>query len=174
MNACLVRYGVIHEVARCEASEPVPRGSSVVVVTHRGRQLGTVVEELRGGAQRSGGEHNSTPTEDAAFQVLRAATSEDVAAANELRAAANVEFDAWTSRIRDWNVDVQLIDLEWTLDRSRLVLYVLNDRGPECTKLAIQAAAAGLGVIEVQPVSRDGLVSQPVNHGGCGDCGCHA
>ena len=46
---------------------------------------------------------------------------------------------------------MELIDLEWTLDKSKLILYVLNDRGPEATRLGLQAAAAGLGTVEVQP-----------------------
>ena len=78
-------------------------------------------------------------------------------------------FGVWEDRIRDWKIDVQLIELEWTLDRERLILYVLNERGPECTKLAIQAAAAGFGIIDVQPVGADGVA--PLSGGGCGSCG---
>ena len=66
-------------------------------------------------------------------------------------------------------------DLEWTLDRQKLVLYVLGGRGPDTTRLALQAAAAGLSVIEVQPVSAEGVVPLPAAGGGCGSggCGCH-
>ena len=101
------------------------------------------------------------------------ASGDDHTRQRELRQSAEGEFQQWTDRIHKWKVDVQLVDLEWTLDRSKLVLYVLNQRGPECTKLAIQAAAAGLGIIEVQPVSSAGLVSQPTAGGGCGTCGSH-
>jgi hypothetical protein len=63
------------------------------------------------------------------------------------------------------------------LDRSKLVLYVLNDRGSDCTKLAIYAAAEGLAPVEVQPVNANGLVQlEPAGGGcgtggGCGSCG---
>jgi hypothetical protein len=61
------------------------------------------------------------------------------------------------------------------LEDDKLVLYVLNDRGPDCTKLALQAAAAGLGVIEVQPVGAEGLMTLETGNGcgsgGCGNCG---
>lgn len=175
MNAathCLVRFGAIPEVARCRvASDTVPgRGVEVVIESHRGRQLGAVVDVLpvlRAAPEASDDEHAG------GFIVLRRASPDDQSRQRELRREAEQDFSTWVDRIRQWKIDVQLIDLEWTLDHSKLVLYVLNERGPECTKLAIQAAAAGLGIVEVQPVSRDGLVSQPSNGGGCGSCGCH-
>src|SRR5436853_217540 len=61
-------------------------------------------------------------------------------------------------RIEEWNLALELVDIEWTLDRQKLVLYVLGGRGAETTKLALQAAAAGLAVVEVQPVNADGPV----------------
>ena len=72
----------------------------------------------------------------------------------------------------EWKLDLDLVDLEWTLDRQKLVLYVLGGRGPEATKLALQAAAAGLAVVEVQPVTADGPVPLPPAGGGCGSGGC--
>ncbi|MEZ6067045.1 MAG: hypothetical protein R3B90_15400 [Planctomycetaceae bacterium] len=163
----LVRYGVIPEVARCQSESTVPRGTAVVVETHRGLQIGTVLGPAK--SQPADGDGGS------AFRVLRVASADDLARSAASRDAIDAEFDAWQARIVDWNVDVQLIDLEWTLDRAKVVLYVLNDRGPECTKLAIQAAAAGLGIVDVQPVSREGLVAMPDSGGGCGSggCGCH-
>ena len=62
----------------------------------------------------------------------------------------------------------KISDLEWMLDRKKLILYVLNDRGPECTKLGLQAAAAGLGTVEVQPVGADGPLPVASLGGGCG------
>jgi hypothetical protein len=78
----------------------------------------------------------------------------------------------WCARISDWRLNLELVDLEWTLDRQKLILYVLCERGPDSTKLALQAAAAGLGVIEVQPVSSTGLVTIPQSSCGSGEGGC--
>ncbi len=171
---CLVRYGLIPEVARCRVAgaEAPQRGSAVVVQTHRGLQLGSVVSGLKTTVVPA---RSETPAEEpttGAFTIVRSATADDHACQQKLQQAAGEEFDRWVERIEQWHVDVQLVDLEWTLDQTKLILYVLNERGPECTKLAIQAAAAGLGVVEVQPVSREGLVLQPTG-GGCGTCGCH-
>jgi cell fate regulator YaaT (PSP1 superfamily) len=140
---------------------------NVVVSTTRGQELGTVLETLP--PPREPGTQEVTPTGD----ILRAATEADLARQRAQRAEAEGEYAVWETRIANWSLDLQLIDLEWTLDRTKLILYVLNDRGPECTKLALQAAAAGLGVIEVQPVAAEGLVPRESGGGGCGSCGCH-
>ncbi len=159
----LVRYGAVPEVARCRLEEGLlrpQRGESVVVLTHRGEQLGEVLGDVR-----SQSEH------PAAFTILRPASNADLAAVRIAIEQASAEFSEWTSRVADWKIDLQVIDLERTLDGSKLILYVLNERGPECTRLAIQAAASGFGVIEVQPVGAEGLISQPASGGGCGSGG---
>lgn len=163
----LVRYGAVPEVLRCtwKGVPPLQRGVRVVLQTHRGRELGVVLEVVR----PAGELRDEVPP---AAEILRIANAGDLQKEAALRELCRNEFPAWTQRIADWGLDLQLIDLEWTLDESRLILYVLNERGPECTKLALQAAAAGLGIIEVQPVSENGPVVLPAG-GGCGSCGCH-
>src|SRR5262245_25265542 len=169
-STLLIRYGVIPEVARFANPQAIPaaRGDAVIVETHRGPELGTVLELLRVSAEPS----RTEPLEPSG-DVLRMANDTDHARASELRRTATDEFTGWEQRIAEWKLDLQLIDLEWTLDHSRLVLYVLNDRGPECAKLALQAAAGGWGVIDVQPVAAEGLVPRETGHGGggCGSCG---
>ncbi len=162
----LVRYGRIPEVAKVVAEQRRERGEKVVVRTHRGLELATVLETLKNGPRQ-----DETPESD--FIVVREATAEDQFEFTGLATRAGDEFQAWQNRIAEWNLDLQLVDLEWTLDREKLILYVLNERGPECTRLAIQAAAAGLGIVEVQPVAATGLVpKESGGGGGCGDCGC--
>jgi len=169
----LIRYGSVPEVARFQldsTDEPV-RGNSVVVETDRGLQLGTVLERLK-------------PNFDAAkdveteFKLLRTATIDDLQAARERTSECEASFSDWCARITQWGLNLELVDLEWTIDRQKLILYVLCERGPDSTKLALQAAAAGFGVIEVQPVSATGLVTLPQSScgsggGGEGGCGCH-
>ena len=87
-----------------------------------------------------------------------------------------MQFSGWIRRLRTWQLQLELIDLEWTLDR-RLILYVLNARGAETTRLALLAAAHGDGTVHVQPVNADGVVSASSGGSGCGSgCGsggCH-
>lgn len=164
-TTCLVRYGQVPEVARFQFHEPLARGEQVVVQTQRGLQLGTVLESVR---------FASAP--DAEYtQIERKATVEDLAAAHALGRDCDEAFAGWCARILQWNLNLELIDLEWTLDRQKLILYVLCERGPDSTKLALQAAAAGLGIIEVQPVSAAGPVPVTPAHScgsGGGGCGC--
>lgn len=169
----LVRYGAIPEVARFEASdeETVGRGRRVVVRTHRGLEIGVVLERLRGGPSVPQNGEEKTNGQDATMKVLRPATAEDERRFDELRGDCESRFHEWRGRIAGWKLDLELIDLEWMLDREKLVLYVLNERGPECTKLALYAAAAGLGAIEVQPVGPEGLMQLETAGGGCGTGG---
>ncbi len=171
----LVRYGAIPEVARCgfETDAPLSRGNVVVVQTHRGQQLGTFLEEVQAISRNGGADDGPLSS-----RLLRPATDMDRQQSETLRCEAEAEFPLWVERILRWNLKLELIDLEWTLDRNKLVLYVLNERGPECTKLALQAAAAGLGTIEVQPVGAEGLLQVATGggcgSGGCGSGGCHS
>lgn len=162
-RSTLVRCGKVPEVFRCQADDGLElrRGDAVVTQTGRGLQLGEVLEVLT----RDTGE-----PEEIAYSVVRQATPEDLAAARESQQAADESFRAWCDRIRNWNLNLELIDVEPTLDRAKEILYVLSDRGPDCTKLALQAAAAGLGIVEVQPVSLEGLVAPKKS--GCGSGGC--
>ncbi|MGE5192617.1 MAG: PSP1 C-terminal domain-containing protein [Deltaproteobacteria bacterium] len=168
----LVRYGAIPEVARFahDFAEAPARHERVVVSSHRGLELGTTLEGLRAGARGEGQPGDQAPE----FRALRRATPEDEALHAALRHEANQAFPQWQRRIEEWKLELELLDIEWTLDRQKLVLYVLGGRGAETTKLALQAAAAGLAAVEVQPVNADGPV--PVGAaGGCGSggCGCH-
>lgn len=182
----LIRYGVVPEVARFRSvvREPLDRGTSVVVSTHRGLQLGTVLERLataRRAESNTDTDANTGENADTAeaddFQLLRQSTGDDEQAHRELQQRCEAEFPRWLERIAEWQLSLELIDLEWTLDGSKLILYVLTERGPDTTNLALQAAAAGLGIIEVQPISAEGLISLPSSDGGgCGSggCGCHS
>lgn len=169
----LVRYGAIPVVARCraECEEHLSRGLRVIVNTSRGLELGTVLESLNGQNVQPA---TATEDSDAApqFSVLRPASSDDETQVAALQTDCQNQYADWQRRIEGWKLDLELIDLEWTLDRSRLILYVLNERGPDCTKLALQAAAAGLGTIEVQPVDAEGLMQPEAAGGGCGSGGC--
>lgn len=169
LSIYLVRCGAIPEVVKAvwNGDASLSRGASVVVQTHRGVMLGEVLESVRPSSEP--GANENPPTS----QILRETTEVDLSQINDLRLKARSEFPLWEKRIEEWGLDLQLIDLEWTLDEGKVCLYVLNERGPECTKLALQAAAAGLGTIDVQPVSLEGLVTLPSGGGGCGSCGKH-
>ena len=160
----LVRYGAIAEVARFEFESvgSLGRDVRVVVRTRRGLELGTLLDTSNDSPKA---DENEVASE---IRVVRQATADDESRSTELRSKCDREFETWCRRIQSWKLKLELIDLEWTLDRSKLILYVLNDRGPDCTQLALQAAAAGLGIVEVQPVDSQGLVTIDTPNAGCG------
>ncbi len=161
----LVRYGAVPEVARFrwDSAAPLPRGAAVVVESPRGLLPGAVLERDRGRAAET------------ELRIIREWSPED--AAQRIRQDRRIEadFPRWSERIANWGLTLELIDLEWTLDDAKQILYVLTSRGPDATNLALHAAAEGLGVIEVQPVAAEGLIPLPSGGGGCGSggCGCH-
>ncbi len=173
----LVRYGQVPENAHARwSNEPsasvstLDRGDVVILHTHRGLQMGTILEKLTATADSR---VTDTDSWEISCQILRKAVSNDIAADQSQRQRAVSEFVSWNDRIAQWKLSLELIDLEWTYDdEQKLILYVLNDRGAETTRLALLAAAAGLGVIEVQPVTATGLAVASPKGGGCGSGGC--
>ena len=176
-QALLVRYGAIPEIARFEHdfAEPPRRNEKVVIQTRRGLELGTAIDAAN---QPNNG---SPPGDDSAendllpseFRVVRAAGVDDESRYTELHRDAQSTFAQWRQRIADWKINLDLIDLEWTLDKQKLVLYLLGAAGGETTKLTLRAAAAGFPAVEIQLVDANGPVTVSTG-GGCstGGCGC--
>jgi len=164
----LVRYGAVSEVVRAslQSDELIARGTTVVLSTDRGIQSGIILERLK--------PTTSQPIPETSVEILRMATENDRNIIRQQTLECENTFADWCARIVQWELNLELIDLEWTLDRQKLILYVLCERGPDSTKLALQAAAAGLGIVEVLPVTAEGVLSLPQNSGGCGtgSCGC--
>jgi len=167
----LVRYGGVPEVARFQADAPetFERGTRVVVNSHRGVELGTVLEQappMEEDAQQE--------TADSSDQqhIMRRATEADEVCCAELRTECEGQFPKWCERIENWGLQLELIDLEWLLDKKKLILYVLIDQPSESANLAIRAAASGFETVEVQPVNAEGLVHAAPTGKTCGSGGC--
>lgn len=168
----LVRYALIPQVARfgvseelyAELSDQLTRHAQIVINTDRSAEIGQVLEVVR--VATSADENPVTG------DVLRMATEADLQTHAENRRRADAEFAGWDTRMANWKLQLQLIDIEFTLSGEQIVLYVLNGQDAETTRLALLAAAAGLGIIHVQPVSADGMVAkEPSGGGGCGSGG---
>ncbi|MEY3457555.1 MAG: hypothetical protein RL215_712 [Planctomycetota bacterium] len=163
----LVRYGRVPQVARFGCGDEfcgLQRADEVVVSTERGEECGSVLHV----AVRNVGQVEED--QGLTGRVLRLAGGEDLERLRVQQAECDAAYGEWLSRAAQWNLQLQLIDLERTLD-GKLILYVLNDRGAETTRLALLAAAAGHGIVHVQPVAAEGIVPEK-RGGGCGDCGC--
>jgi hypothetical protein len=161
----LARYGRVPQVARFAGfGAVVDRGAQIVVSTDRGEELAVVL-------QTTENRKPDTP-EGMTGELIRVASDADLATTAKNERTMEAAFPGWLERCAKWKLQLELIDLEMTLD-SRLILYVLNDRGAETTRMALLAAAAGLGIVHVQPVSAEGIV-QASGGGGCGSCSNHS
>lgn len=140
------------------------RNSSLIVETDRGEEIATTLEILQS--------HVVDPAKPVTGRVVRLADDRDLATRQQQQKKARDSFADWRQRLQDWKLQAELVDVEITFD-EQTVLYVLNDQNAETTRLALLAAAGGHGVIHVQPLSADGVVSQPpAGSGGCGSGGC--
>jgi len=167
----LARYGRVPQVARFLCSDWKPeRGDSIVVTTERGEELAST---LLTQPQMPRPGQDSGEDDDLTGEVVRKATDEDLISIAELQSLADDVYLKWQQLASEKKLQLEIIDAEYTLSR-RLVLYVLNGRGAETTRLALLAAASGYGVINVQPVSAEGIVIETEKSGGCssGSCGC--
>ena len=163
-STLLIRYGMIPEVARfrCNLDGELARGVKVVVRTHRGLQLGTMLDTARVSQETADAADNSPE-----WDVIRIASADDEQTFAQHQDECNQEFSVWRERLTGWKLNLELVELEWTLDRENLILYVLNDNGPECAKLAVYAAVEGWLNLAVQPVNAGG----PVAATAAGSCG---
>ncbi len=165
----LVRIGLYGEPLQCQAQDrqTYSRRQRVVVETERGEIPAEILREMPADNKTEEQPHSC---------ILRAFGPEDFDQAAALQARSADDFAEWRQRIDSWNMQLELVDLEWTLDGKRLMLYVLNERGPETTKLALRASAEGFPHIDVLPVTAEGLLAASADGGGCGcgsNGGCH-
>ncbi len=171
-HVALVRYGLIPQVARFGLTSELKRqlesvdrrGLKVVITSDRGLEIGELLEIVSKGIVTS----EVTVTGD----IQRIASAEDLEKHAANRQRAELEFFEWQQRVDDWQLQLQMIDVERTLEGDQIVLYVLNGQNAETTRLALLAAAAGHGIIHVQPVAAEGIVQTSDGGGGCGSGGC--
>ena len=172
----LARYGAVPQVARFSVSQELMaqltagtddlHGSQVVVESERGTEVASALKAIHPGV-------NPTPKASTG-RVLRIASPQDLTSAADNRREAELSFLDWLEQIDEWQLQLQLIDMETTLDGQR-ILYVLNGQDAETTRLALLVAANGRGVVQVQPVSHEGVEVKAGGGGcgsGCGSGGC--
>ena len=122
----LARYGAVPQVARFGMSEALfdtveselSHGAEIAVQSDRGVELAQLLEVVSEGINPE-----EKPVTD---DVLRLATADDRKRHSENRRAADLEFFEWQNRIAEWQLQLQIIDTEQTLDGEQKILYVLD------------------------------------------------
>ena len=181
----LIRYGVARSVAPFAADldtpdeslgeEPLARGRTVVVRTHRGTELGEILGEAPASFDRD------DPTARVA-PLLRVASDADILRAELVAGQRSAHFDACQAVFREGIWPLELIDAEPLIDEGRTVLHYLGPHRLDASGLvAIFRDRCGLDIV-LEPAGLDldeaDLMTDPeeaveaatADHG-CGSCG---
>lgn len=149
------------------AGNEIKRGNYVIVETSRGVEMGKVVVA----PHLVEDSEVIQPLRD----ILRVASREDLDQAAENRAKEKSSFHVCKQKIREHNLDMKLIDAEYTFDGSKLLFYFTADGRVDFRELVKDLAAIFRTRIELRQI---GVRDETKILGGLGICGrvlcCHA
>ena len=144
----------------------IRQGDKVIVETARGREFGTVVT----GPKEVKDEEVMQPLKS----VIRIATEEDKRAEEKNREKEKEAFEICLEKIRKHNLDMKLINAEYTFDNNKVLFYFTADGRIDFRELVKDLAAVFRTRIELRQI---GVRDETKIRGGIGICGrplcCH-
>ena len=144
----------------------VKRGDHVIVETARGVEYGTVVSSPR--------EVEETQIVQPLKQVLRVANKKDDEQEKSNKEKEREAFRVCLEKIRKHNLDMKLIDAEYTFDNNKVLFYFTADGRIDFRELVKDLAAVFKTRIELRQI---GVRDETKILGGIGSCGrplcCH-
>ena len=144
----------------------IKQGSNVIVETARGVEFGYVVMGIRDLPE----EKITQPLKP----VLRPATEEDVKTQETNAAREKEAFKVCLEKIRKHNLEMKLIDSEYTFDNNKLLFYFTADGRVDFRELVKDLASVFKTRIELRQI---GVRDETKILGGIGVCGralcCH-
>ena len=138
----------------------IKRAANVIVETARGVEFGTVV----GDPMYISGRKINQPLK----QVIRVATEEDREKEKANRAREREAFRLCQEKIRRHNLDMKLIDAEYTFDNSKILFYFTADGRVDFRELVRDLAGVFRTRIELRQI---GVRDETKIIGGYGICG---
>ena len=139
---------------------PIKLGDKVIVETSRGIEYGHVVI----GRREIGDDKISKPLK----AVIRLATDEDNARYNENKEKEKEAFGICLEKIRENGLEMKLIYVEYTFDRSKLLFYFTADGRVDFRKLVKDLAVIFKTRIELRQI---GVRDESKAMGSYGVCG---
>ena len=144
----------------------IRQGDKVIVETARGIEFGTVVT----GPKEVKDEEVMQPLKS----VIRIATEEDKRAEEKNREKEKEAFEICLEKIRKHNLDMKLINAEYTFDNNKVLFYFTADGRIDFRELVKDLAAVFRTRIELRQI---GVRDETKIRGGMGICGrplcCH-
>ena len=144
----------------------IRQGDKVIVETARGIEFGTVVA----GPKEVKDEEVMQPLKS----VIRIATEEDKRAEEKNREKEKEAFEICLEKIRKHNLDMKLINAEYTFDNNKVLFYFTADGRIDFRELVKDLVAVFRTRIELRQI---GVRDETKIRGGIGICGrplcCH-
>ena len=142
------------------------KDQDIIVETARGIEFGTVITEVKD----VGDEEVSQPLKP----VIRIATKEDKEKEEENRKKEREAFEICLEKIRKHELDMKLINAEYTFDNNKVLFYFTADGRIDFRELVKDLAAIFRTRIELRQI---GVRDETKIRGGIGICGralcCH-
>jgi cell fate regulator YaaT (PSP1 superfamily) len=135
-------------------------GTKVVVETVRGVEYGTVVSEIERVEEKT----LSAPLKD----VIRIATEDDSIQNEDNKKKARDAFKTCKEKIIKHELDMKLIDVEYTFDNNKILFYFTADGRIDFRELVKDLAAVFRTRIELRQI---GVRDETKMMGGIGICG---
>ncbi len=164
----VVRYGLSRHLGEFSLKYPqvLPRQSTVIIRTDRGMEWGTVLSpttpktrEYLGVQQEQG-------------RILRLATPEDHAEHDAVTAQEKDCFVVGQRVIREHNLAMQLVDVEFLFGRERVVFYYLSETRIDFRELVKSLAKELKARIEMRQLGIRDEAKLLADYGDCGQPVC--
>ena len=145
----------------------IKKGDNVIVETARGVEFGTVVMGIR--------EVEDDKVVSLLKPILRMATKKDQETVERNREREKEAFDICMEKIRKHDLDMKLVDAEYTFDNNKVLFYFTADGRVDFRELVKDLAAVFKTRIELRQI---GVRDETKILGGIGICGrplcCHS
>lgn len=154
-----------------EEDAPLRLQEPVIVESDRGLDFGRIsatddVATAKCAVACSGCATGEAPTPT--LRVLRRASQEEIATANELRRSEEETRQQVIDRIRSHKLDMKAADTEWQWDRKKLTVYFTAEQRVDFRELVRDLAARLKTRIELRQI---GVRDEAARLGGVGRCG---
>ncbi len=145
----------------------IKKGDNVIVETARGVEFGTVVMGIR--------EVEDDKVVSPLKPILRMATKKDQETVERNREREKEAFDICLEKIRKHELDMKLVDAEYTFDNNKVLFYFTADGRVDFRELVKDLASVFKTRIELRQI---GVRDETKILGGIGICGrplcCHS
>ena len=145
----------------------IKKGDNVIVETARGVEFGTVVMGIR--------EVEDDKVVSPLKPILRMATKKDQETVERNREREKEAFDICQEKIRKHELDMKLVDAEYTFDNNKVLFYFTADGRVDFRELVKNLASVFKTRIELRQI---GVRDETKILGGIGICGrplcCHS